>query len=240
VSPHFLGFFDFCFFFIKNIIFVKNLTVMERIDNSPATPESVWALLRENARQIEKSRAEFDERIEKSRVEFDERLEMERVEFDMRLKASEESFNRRMKKMDDRYGSMTNNFGSFAEEYFFNSFENGKQDFFGEKFDSIERNVKRLKPVIQDEYDIVMLNCTSVAIVETKFRAQVSNLPKIIKKAETFKINFPEFANHRIYLGLASMSFYEKLEEECKNAGIAIVKQVGETVVINDEHLKVF
>jgi len=36
------------------------------------------------------------------------------------------------------------------------------------------------------------------------------------------------------------MSFYEELEVECKKAGIAIVKQVGDMVVINDENLKVF
>jgi len=46
--------------------------------------------------------------------------------------------------------------------------------------------------------------------------------------------------NHRIFLGLASMSFYEKLEDECKKAGVAIVKQVGENIVIADEHLKAF
>jgi len=36
------------------------------------------------------------------------------------------------------------------------------------------------------------------------------------------------------------MSFYDELEQECMNQGIAIIKQVGDTVVINDEHLKVF
>ena len=180
---------------------------MEQIDDKPATLESVWAILKENAQQMEKSRIDYE---------------------------------KRMKNLEDRYGSMSHSFGSFAEEYFFNSFENGEQDFFGEKFDSIERNVKRLKPVIKDEYDIVMLNCSSVAIVETKFRAHENDLPKIVKKAETFKINFPEFSNHRIYLGLASMSFYKELENKCIEAGVAIIKQVGETVVINDKHLKVF
>ena len=62
----------------------------------------------------------------------------------------------------------------------------------------------------------------------------------VIKKAETFRINYPKYENHRIFLGLASMSFYPELEDECKKAGIAIVKQVGDKVIIADEHLKVF
>ena len=162
------------------------------------------------------------------------------MESDRQMRESDERFDKRMKKFEEITGGMSNSQGMFAEEYFFNSFENGEQDFFGEKFDSIERNVKRLKPVIKDEYDIVMLNCSSVAIVETKFRAHENDLPKIIQKAETFKINFPEFSNHRIYLGLASMSFYTELENECIGAGIAIIKQVGEKIIINDKHLKVF
>jgi hypothetical protein len=36
------------------------------------------------------------------------------------------------------------------------------------------------------------------------------------------------------------MSFYPELEQECINEGIAIIKQVGDTVIINDTHLKVF
>jgi len=36
------------------------------------------------------------------------------------------------------------------------------------------------------------------------------------------------------------MSFYPELEEECIEKGIAIIKQVGDTVVINDENLKVY
>jgi hypothetical protein len=39
---------------------------------------------------------------------------------------------------------------------------------------------------------------------------------------------------------LASLSFYEELEQECIEHGIAVIKQVGDTVVINDSHLKVF
>jgi len=205
---------------------------MEHIDDKPATAESVWEILRE----ITERQKNADIQMEKWRVE----REKSRAEFDERLEKSRADYEKRMKNLEDRYGSMSHNFGSFAEEYFFNSFEKGEQDFFGEKFDSIERNVKRLKPVIKDEYDIVMLNCSSVAIVETKFRAHENDLPAIVKKAETFKINFPDFANHRIYLGLASMSFYAELENECIGAGIAIIKQVGEKIVINDKHLKVF
>ena len=187
---------------------------MEDKDKMPATPESVWAMLQENARQMAEYRAEADKRSAEA--------------------------DKRMKKLDERYDSFSHNIGKFAEEYFFNSFEAGNQNFFGEEFDDIEKGMKGYKKNFKDEYDIVLFNGKSVAIVEVKFKAHENDLPKVIKKAETFRINYPDFANHRVYLGLASMSFYDELEVECKKAGIAIVKQVGDNVVIADEHLKAF
>jgi len=195
------------------------------MENTPVTFESVLSLIREMAAEADKRQKEADER---------------QKELDQRWKESDERYERRMKNLEERYGSQSHNLGSFAEEYFFNSFEDGKQDFFGEKFDNIQRNVKDLEQNIKDEYDIVMLNGTSVGIVETKFKAHENDLPKVVRKAETFRINYPKFANHRIFLGLASMSFYPQLEDECIKAGIAIVKQVGDKVVICDEHLKAF
>ena len=183
---------------------------MEDTDKSPATPEKVWEILMENARQLVK--------LEKS--------------LDKQFKS--------LDKLKEVSGSHSNNLGSFAEEYFFNSFETGKHDFFGEKYDSIRRNVPAGLEGNDDEYDIVLVNGKSVAIVEVKFKAHKNDLPKVVKKAETFRINYPKYQNHKIYLGLASMAFYPELEAECTKNGIAIVKQDGDTVIINNDNLKAF
>jgi len=63
---------------------------------------------------------------------------------------------------------------------------------------------------------------------------------KIIPTVDTFRLNYPKFAGHQVYLGLASMSFTPAVEQTCIDNGIAIIKQVGDTVVINDKHLKVY
>jgi hypothetical protein len=147
---------------------------------------------------------------------------------------------RRMKKMEETMGSWSNNHGFFAEEYFVNSFEQNRQNFFGEQFDEMERNVKGIKKNFKDEYDILLINGSSIGIVEIKFKAHENDIPKILRKAQTFRVNFPEYKNHQVYLGLATMVFYPELEQECIEQGIAVMKQVGDTVVINDAHLKVF
>ena len=205
--------------------------------NTTATPESVWAMLQEIGRkQEETARQQEEDRLQ--------RKEMERIlteKFAETARRQEET-DRQMKATDKKInkiiGDWGNNFGDIAEEYFFNSFERGKQNFFGEHFDKIVPNAKGIN--FEDEYDILLINGKAIGIIEVKFKANINDMPKILKKAETFRINFPEYKNHKIYIGLATLAFYQELEKECIENGIAIIKQVGDTIVINDEHLKAF
>jgi hypothetical protein len=194
--------------------------------NTSNTFENVWASFRE----LRESQAETD-RLQKETTQ-------QMKETDRKMQESREDYDRRMKKFEETMGSWSTNHGQFAEDYFFNSFDKGQQNFFGERFDRIMKNKGGVE--VDDEYDILLINGQAVGIVETKFKAHENDIPKVLKKAETFRINFPKFENHRVYLGLASMAFYPELEEKCKKQGIAIIKQVGDTVVINDKHLKVF
>jgi len=184
---------------------------MSNLQNMPqATPETVWAMLQENAQQMKE------------------------------LRQSQNETDRIMKELQKSVGGISDNQGKFAEEYFFNSFEKGKTNFFGEKFDEISKQLKTRRQGIEDEFDIVLYNHSSVAIIEVKYKAHTKDIPTVLKKAETFRFLFPEYKDFKIYLGFASMSFYPELEQECIEQGIAVIKQVGDNVVINDKNLKVF
>ena len=157
------------------------------------------------------------------------------------LIASQKETDRQIKELKESISGISKSNGMFAEEYFLNSFENRKHTFFGEKFDEIIPNLKTgLNEKIKDEYDIVLVNGTFVGIIEVKYKGRLDDIPKIISKAQTFRVNYPKYKNHHVYLAMATMIFNKRLEDECKKEGIAIVKQVGNTIVINDENLKVF
>jgi len=251
-----------------------------------ATPENVWAILRETAQRQkefgqwmeesiakeERQRKKEEQRRKKEEQRRKKEEEQQRKEEEQRRKeeeqrrkeeeqqrkeeeqqrkekerqyaeqraATERAAERRWKRIEAEMGKWSNNQGCFAEEYFFNSFDEEQQNFFGEHFDEIEKNVKPKIKGFKDEYDIVMYNDKSVAIVEVKYKAHKNDIPKVLKKAETFRMFFPSYKDCKIYLGLASMSFYDELEQECIDQGIAVIKQVGDTVVINDTNLKVF
>ena len=183
----------------------------------PATPASVWALLQETDKIVKETALQMQETDRKM-----------------------QETDRRMQELQKTVGGWANNHGSFAEEYFFNSFENGKKDFFGEEFYKIKKNLTNYWKGIEDEYDIVLYNHSSVALIEVKYKAHENDIAKVLKKAETYRLLFPDYKGFKIYLGLASLSFYPELEQECIKQGIAIIKQVGDTVIISDAHLKVF
>ena len=176
------------------------------------------------------------DRIAKSHDEFREDIKKSREEFDLGMKKSREEFDRRIEKINGTLGSWSHNIGDFAEEYFQNSFEQGKKNFLGEHFDVLRENMKGIK----SEYDIVLINGKCVGIIEVKFKGHEKDVSNVVDKVKTFREDFPDYKEHKIYLGLASMSFYKELEEKCKNEGIAIIKQVGDNVIITDEHLKAF
>ena len=205
--------------------------------NMTATPESVWAVIRETQKQLlenAQQQKETDRLLKESKAETDRILK----DFSDKLAANDRMLKKSMDKLDNTLGRWSTNYGSFAEEYFIISFERGRRNFFGEKFDKMIKNAPG--PQIKAEYDIVLINGKSIGIVEVKFKAHINDIPEVLHKAKTFRVNYPYYASHQIYLGLASLSFYPKLENECINEGIAVIKQVGDTVVINDAHLKVF
>ena len=216
---------------------------MKQVQNQAPTFERVWALLEKTAQEREQSNADFDRRM----AEADRKREQSNADFDRRMAEADRiraqtnaDAERRIKKLEELTGSWASNYGTFAEEYFYNSFERGQQNFFGEKFDAIEKNLSNFWQGLRDEYDIVLFNHTSVALIEVKYKAHVNDIPDVVKKAETFRILFPLYKDCKVYLGLASMSFYPELEQRCLDEGIAVIKQVGDTVVIIDANLKTF
>jgi Holliday junction resolvase-like predicted endonuclease len=127
-----------------------------------------------------------------------------------------------------------------TEEYFYNALSASLR--FGKvKYNSISKNINRKQGKLEDEYDIVMFNGSSVAIIETKYRAHQNTLKHLTtKKVQNFRTLYPELATHKIYLGIASMSFNDAVINEAKELGIGILKQKGDTIECDAENIKAY
>ena len=222
-------------------------------DHTTITPESVLLAVKEmfavSRAEAERRNAEFEKSLKESRAEAEQRsaefykkLEKSREEFEKKLEESNQAFDRRMTKLDELVGGISRNQGLFSEEYFINSLQKSDKTFFGEHFEKLITNHGYHFKSTQKkgEFDIVLVNGASVAIIEIKFKARKNDVQNLIQKAPDFREEFPNYKSHRIYLGLAAMAFEKGVDDHCISEGVAVLKQVGDTVVINDEHLKVF
>jgi hypothetical protein len=153
-----------------------------------------------------------------------------------KLRISQEKTDLQIKAMQQELGGVGKSNGEFAEEYFINVFERDKT-LAGMHFDEVKTNEYFKDREQEDEYDIVMLNDKNVAIIEIKYNARDADIDKVVKKAASFRHWFPEHSNHKIYLGLASMHFTEAIINQAKEKGIAIIRQRGGKVVVNDKNL---
>jgi hypothetical protein len=213
--------------------------------------------MKESSERFEKEMKESDERFEKEMKESSERFEKEMKEsserFEKEMKERSERFDKEMKESNARsekenkalkemIGGMGNSNGDYAEEFFYNALSNGQKKMFGEVFDDvIKSNKVTFNKGYEDEYDIILVNGQAVCIVEVKYKADSSDLPqRVLRKAKTFRVNFPHFKDKKVYLALASMSFHPLTKRACRENGIAIMKQVGETMVVSGENLKTF
>jgi hypothetical protein len=218
---------------------------------SAPTFESVWASLQETARVLNEKIVEVDrQREETERILYEKCAEFDRIlnkiaaEEEQRSKSIEDDKKAvwaSLRETSKLVGGMANSNGDVAESYFVNSF--AKHLYFaGQEFDSYSANlVKGVKKLnLNDQYDLVLYNSASVVIIEIKYKAKKEDIEQVLKKAQTFKQLFPEYSNHNLYLGLAGLNVAIDAEKEAVNQGIAIIKQLGDNMVIHDEHLKAF
>ena len=226
-------------------------TVFET-NNKPLTMDTLMArvdaILERSSAKIEHdlavSSARFERDLAVSSAKFEKELEKWQEKWDkgmQELKNSQAETDKIVKQNAKQLGGIGNNLGAETTEFFYNSFKYGNKEIFGEKFDDVftEEKRKTIKGY-EDEYDILLFNGQAVCIIEVKTKADTSDVLDMGRKKITFRKNFPEHNAKRLYLAMASKKFHPLTEKACKENGIAMIKQVGNTVAIYDENLKTF
>ncbi|MHC6203395.1 hypothetical protein ACYULU_09395, partial [Breznakiellaceae bacterium SP9] len=145
-----------------------------------------------------------------------------------------------VKRVSQQLGGMANSDGASAEEFFATSLAS-KMMFAGQKYDTIDVDLKRKIGNITGQFDTVLYNCTSVAIIEVKNKAKLDDLDELInKKLPQFRALFPYYKDHAVYFGIGSMSFDKKVLEKAHELGIGILRQKGDTIEADSSHVRAY
>ena len=161
-------------------------------------------------------------------------------ETDRKMQETDRKIDRLAEQISDvskQIGGIDNNIGYHAEQFFQNAFLENKV-FGGIKYDEAIPNMRYGNDV---EFDMVLENCNSVAIIEIKNRIHPGFVKKMAKERfSEFRKYFPEYKDCDVYLGIAGFSFSDKVLSEAQKYGIGIIRQVGEGIEVKAERLKAY
>ena len=150
---------------------------------------------------------------------------------------SQENFDKRVKKLEQLVGGIGNNQGDVAEEYFINSLKNSLK--LGDmSFDMILSNAEFKTKDMHDEFDILLINNNTIAIVEVKYKVHPNYLEKLPKKIKNLK-KLPQYKNYKIYAGVAGFHVTNDVIEQAKQKGYFVLQRKGDVIVTHfDDELK--
>jgi hypothetical protein len=116
--------------------------------------------------------------------------------------------------------------------------------FAGIKFDFIVHGTEQSRKLpdgkkVNGEYDVVLRNGSSIAIIEVKHRVGIDALTRLTTvQLPRFKQVYPEYKDFKMYLGLGGMTFERGVAEEAHRQGIATLMLSGDAVEIDDKDVK--
>ena len=200
-----------------------------------ATPtyEEIMAILRETAQMQQRHQKEMEEyrkRQEEENRKIQELREAQKAT-DEQLKKTDEQIEKMSKRLDRLgvlVGNISNNQGDVAEEYFVNSLKDVLE--IGDlHFDYLLQNVRLQTKKINDEFDILLVNGESVAIIEVKYKVHPKVIDSLDKKIEHLKL-MKEYNNYKIYAGVAGFYVPDEVIEKAKEKGYFVLKRKGNII----------
>jgi hypothetical protein len=144
------------------------------------------------------------------------------------------------KELSIQIGGISDNSGHHAEQFFQDVFRRKLQ--FGEiKYDEMIPNLTHKDKGVKIEFDIALLNGSSIALIEVKNRIHPNFVKELAEeRIEKFRKYFPRYSDYDAYLGIAGFSFSDEVIDQASRYGIGIIKQAGEGVEISAKNLRAY
>jgi len=137
---------------------------------------------------------------------------------------------KKLDKIAKMVGGISNNQGDIAEEFFYNTLAS-KPKLAGINYDYIDKNVTRQRKNLRDEYDILLVNGKDIAIIETKYKAHIRDVEKLInRKYENFKKLYPEYKDYNHHLALASFYINEDVKDMALDNNVMLLQRKGDII----------
>jgi len=186
--------------------------------------------MRETDRLLKESKAETDRQMKETDRQMRE-TDRQMKETDRQMKETDkrmENTDKKLEQMGIYLGNIGNNQGAVAEEYFVNSLKN-RLNIGNLKFDVLLSGVELKTKKIRDEFDILLVNGDTLALIEVKYKVHPNIMDKLPKKIEHIKL-MPSYKNYKIYAGIAGFKIPQEVIELAKDNGYFVLQRVGDII----------
>jgi hypothetical protein len=134
-----------------------------------------------------------------------------------------------MKRMGEHLGGISNNQGAVTEEFFHNSLLEHPQ--IGRfKFSKVIPNLLVGAKGKQTEFDLILVNGSSVVVVEIKYKLHPSHLDKLAEQLKAFKKLSPEFKGFDVYGALAGFAVPRDVLAQAEERGYMVLQRKGQVI----------
>jgi len=219
--------------------------------NYPLTFEGTWAAIQESNRFLTEKQAETERLMKERQIEFDREMKERRADFEREMKETNRQmrendriFHEKFDRLDkmfaqtrEQIGGISRSNGEFCEEYFVEAFKRNPT-FLGEKFDYAQADLKPHPIIVNDQYDLVLSNGSTIALIEMKYKAGTDDVGKMFRKLESYRANFPMHKDYKIYLALASFRFSAAVRKRADEMGVVLIQQQGEKIEVISEKVR--
>ena len=104
-------------------------------------------------------------------------------------------------------------------------------------FDTLLKNVGMQQKGIRDEFDILLVNGESVALIEVKYKVHPNILDKLPKKIAHLK-QMPQYKAYKVYAGIAGFYIPDEVIEKANEQGYFVLQRKGDIIETYANHLR--
>jgi len=207
--------------------------------------EKFLQTIEESHKKSEKEVAEIRQLQKEREVESKKEVaEMRQFQKENEAKSEKEWAVIRQQMIDVRkeIGGIGKSNGQVAEETIYNALEKN-MTFAGIEFHDIDRNWNRKKTALKlhAEFDIVLVNDDTLALIETKYKVRDTDVTKLVNTTlNNFRILFPQYSGYKIILGVGGMAFEQEAIDTASINGVGLIKIIGDKVEFHTDSVKVY
>jgi len=174
-------------------------------------------------KELIESQKRTDEQLKKTDEQIDKLMESQQMTDEQLSKTD-----KKLDKLAKMLGSIGNNQGEVAEEYFINSLKD-RLKIGNLHFDYLLQNVHLQTKKINDEFDILLINDKNIALIEVKYKVHPNVIDSLDKKIEHLKL-MKEYRNYKIYAGVAGFKIPDDVIKKAKKKGYFVLKRNGNVI----------